>query len=280
MPRPAAEAGNQGFPILAGYILEKNKGERKFAMTAPVTQSAEPVKLEMTAPVTQSAVPGGFLVQFVLPKGVTVASAPEPLDARVTLRDIAPARAAVFRYSGSWSDTNYDKHLVILQAASMLPALSQSATPCIPGTTLRSPHGSYGAMKSGSLEDEIRQATHRPGGARSRRTSQRLRQYGRTLPAPVAAPRPAEVTPAGPDAGMAVARPGFGVGRARIGEPVFQEPSSSINKAIEATRFWSARRRWMVSAAASSRATIAPTSSRHVASDCSRRWGSLRPRRT
>jgi hypothetical protein len=114
---PAGEAGNQAFPILAGYIFGKNKGEKKFAMTAPVTQVAAPVKLEMTAPVTQTAAPGGFLVQFVLPKGVTVASAPEPLDARVQLREVVPSRVAVIRYSGFWSDSNYNEHLAKLQAA-------------------------------------------------------------------------------------------------------------------------------------------------------------------
>ncbi len=113
----AAEAGSQAFPILAGYIFGKNKGERKFAMTAPVTQSVEPVKLAMTAPVTQTAASGGFRVQFVLPKGVTSASAPEPLDARISLRDIAPSRVAVIRYSGFWSDANYNEHLDKLQAA-------------------------------------------------------------------------------------------------------------------------------------------------------------------
>jgi hypothetical protein len=117
VPGPAADAGNLAFPILAGYIFGKNKGERKFAMTAPVTQAAEPVKLEMTAPVTQTAAPGGFRVQFVLPKGVSMASAPEPLDARVSLRDIAPSRIAVIRYSGFWSDANYNEHLAKLQAA-------------------------------------------------------------------------------------------------------------------------------------------------------------------
>ncbi len=35
----ASEAGKRAFPILAGYIFGKNKGERTFAMTAPVTQS-------------------------------------------------------------------------------------------------------------------------------------------------------------------------------------------------------------------------------------------------
>ena len=49
----AEQAGNRAFPILAAYIFGKNKGSRKLEMTAPVTQTAEPVKLAMTAPVTQ-----------------------------------------------------------------------------------------------------------------------------------------------------------------------------------------------------------------------------------
>jgi len=126
---PAEEAGNLAFPILAGYIFGKNKGERKFAMTAPVTQAAVPVKLEMTAPVTQTAAPGGFLVQFVLPKGVTVTSAPEPLDARIHLRDVAPSRVAVIRYSGFWSASNYDEHLAKLQSALRAGDLTWSGAP-------------------------------------------------------------------------------------------------------------------------------------------------------
>jgi hypothetical protein len=112
---PAAEAGTQAFGILAGYIFGKNKGERKFAMTAPVTQAPVPKKLEMTAPVTQIAVPTGFLVQFVLPKGVMVASAPEPMDARVQIREVSPSLVAVIRYSGLWTDANYNEHLAKLQ---------------------------------------------------------------------------------------------------------------------------------------------------------------------
>ena len=114
---PADKAGSQAFPILAGYIFGKNRGERKLAMTAPVTQTAVPVKLAMTAPVTQAAVPDGFVVQFVLPKDITLANAPEPLDARVKLREVAPSRVAVIRYSGFWSESNYQKHLQLLQTA-------------------------------------------------------------------------------------------------------------------------------------------------------------------
>jgi hypothetical protein len=117
VPGPAEDAGSAAFPILAGYIFGKNKGERKLEMTAPVTQVAEPVKLEMTAPVTQVADSAGFRVQFVLPKGVTAVNAPAPVDARVKLRNIPPGRMAVIRYSGFWSSSNYQQHLAKLRAS-------------------------------------------------------------------------------------------------------------------------------------------------------------------
>jgi hypothetical protein len=113
----AEEAGNQAFPILAGYIFGKNKGEKTFSMTAPVTQTAVPVRMDMTAPVTQAAVAGGMRVQFVLPKGVTLATAPEPIDPRVQLRLVPAAAWAVIRYSGTWSQSNYLEHLAELKTA-------------------------------------------------------------------------------------------------------------------------------------------------------------------
>jgi hypothetical protein len=112
------DAGNEAFPVLAGYIFGKNKGKRSLEMTAPVTQVAEPVKLEMTAPVTQSAAAeGAYAVQFVLPRDVTLATAPEPLDPRVQVRAVPARRVAVIRYSGLWSQANYDEHLARLRSA-------------------------------------------------------------------------------------------------------------------------------------------------------------------
>jgi hypothetical protein len=113
----ATQAGEQGFPILAAYIFGKNKGQKTLPMTAPVIQSASGTKLPMTAPVTQSAISGGYIVQFVLPRGVTLTTAPEPLDTRIALREVAARRVAVIRYSGFWSDANYEEHLSLLQQA-------------------------------------------------------------------------------------------------------------------------------------------------------------------
>ncbi len=128
---PAEEAGNQAFPILAGYIFGKNKGEKKFAMTAPVTQTSAPMRMEMTAPVTQAAVAGGMQVQFVLPKGVTVATAPEPVDSRVQLREVPASTWAVIRYSGTWSQSNYSEHLGKLKVALLAAGVATQGEPLL-----------------------------------------------------------------------------------------------------------------------------------------------------
>jgi hypothetical protein len=127
----AADAGNQAFPILAGYIFGKNKGERKLQMTAPVTQAAEPMKMAMTAPVTQSAAPTGMRVQFVLPREVTLATAPEPLDPRVQLREEPAVTRATIRYSGTWSQANYDEHLAKLRATLAAAGVATEGEPVL-----------------------------------------------------------------------------------------------------------------------------------------------------
>ena len=136
VPGPASEAGNQGFSLLGGYIFGKNKGERKLEMTAPVTQTpaaqpAPPVKLDMTAPVTQAAAPGGFLVQFVMPKGYTLATLPEPLDARVKLREVPGKNVAVIRFSGSWSQSLYEQQLQVLRSALTAAGMATTGEPVL-----------------------------------------------------------------------------------------------------------------------------------------------------
>lgn len=125
----ATATGNEGFRILADYIFGKNKGENKLAMTAPVIQAAAPTRLAMTAPVMQSAASGAYLVQFVLPKGVTLETAPEPIDSRIVLRPEPAKRVAVIRYSGLWSDDNYNRHLAQLQETMRTAGLTSSGAP-------------------------------------------------------------------------------------------------------------------------------------------------------
>jgi hypothetical protein len=129
MPGPADDVVSQAFPILTGYIFGKNKGARALVTTETVKHLAAPIHFAMTAPVTQIAVPGGFTVQFILPSGVTLASAPEPDDPRVTLRELPAHRLAAIRYSGFWAASNYATHLATLMAALKAVALSWSGEP-------------------------------------------------------------------------------------------------------------------------------------------------------
>jgi hypothetical protein len=111
------DAGSQAFRLLAGYIFGANRSRSKLAMTAPVSQQAQPEKIAMTAPVSQRAASKGFLVQFTMPAGYTLATLPIPDDPRVTLREIPPRKVAVLRYSGSWSKARYEKKLKVLRDA-------------------------------------------------------------------------------------------------------------------------------------------------------------------
>lgn len=117
VPGPADQAGNQAFKVLAGYIFGNNKGDQKIAMTAPVTQTAESVRIAMTAPVTQSTSgqDGDYVVRFTMPASYTLATLPEPLDPKVQLRELPPVRMAAIKYTGRWTDENYDEHLKLLR---------------------------------------------------------------------------------------------------------------------------------------------------------------------
>jgi hypothetical protein len=106
-----SEAGNEGFRRLAGYIFGKNHRRVKIAMTAPVAQAPrakteEGERLAMTAPVAQRRQGTSWTVAFTMPEGETLATLPIPDDPRIVLREIPPARVAVVRFSGRWTDAN------------------------------------------------------------------------------------------------------------------------------------------------------------------------------
>jgi hypothetical protein len=95
------EAASKGFRLLAGYIFGGNKQRQDIAMTAPVAQRAASQKIAMTAPVAQTqASAGSWVVRFTMPSAYTLQTLPVPDDARVSLRNIEPARFAVLRFSG------------------------------------------------------------------------------------------------------------------------------------------------------------------------------------
>jgi len=119
-----SDALSAGFRRLAGYIFGGNRAKAKIAMTAPVGQSGASTseKIAMTAPVASALAPDGrWVVQFFMPKDRSLASLPEPDDARVELVTVAAQRFAVLRYTGLGSVATQDQKraelLAGLQAA-------------------------------------------------------------------------------------------------------------------------------------------------------------------
>lgn len=111
-----AAAGNEGFRRLAGYIFGGNRVRKKIAMTAPVGERQENRKLAMTAPVGERSEDGTWVITFTMPLGETLESLPVPDDARVTLHETPPARIAVHRFSGRWTDGKYVEKTAALRA--------------------------------------------------------------------------------------------------------------------------------------------------------------------
>jgi len=111
-------AGNEGFRRLFRYITGANDGGESISMTAPVARSAKDgAKIAMTAPVQRAADPGGELVSFMLPSKYTMATAPQPTDPRVQVREVPERLVAVVRYRGRWSDSNYQENRKVLLAS-------------------------------------------------------------------------------------------------------------------------------------------------------------------
>lgn len=73
------------FGRLFKYISKNNKAEQKIAMTTPVFMTKEGQKSEMN---------------FVVPKEVAKAGAPEPKSDQVSVKTWSPGKVAVYRYKG------------------------------------------------------------------------------------------------------------------------------------------------------------------------------------
>lgn len=109
------DAGSRAFRKLFNYIDGENHASSEIAMTAPVSQQAEGRKIAMTSPVSQEPAEEGWAVSFTMPAAFTMDTIPQPNDESVVIRQIPAYRAAAIRYSGTWSQKNFDEHLSELQ---------------------------------------------------------------------------------------------------------------------------------------------------------------------
>ncbi len=108
MPDGRDAGGNAAFRRLFDYISGNNHAARKIEMTVPVMMGAASRKIEMTVPVlTQPGSGTAPTMQFVLPSGFTLDSAPQPVDPALRLRQLPEQWFAVRRYSGRTTEDNF-----------------------------------------------------------------------------------------------------------------------------------------------------------------------------
>ncbi len=123
------DAMGESFNILAGYIFGNNtkkqsismtspvieNGNEKIAMTTPVIES-ESVNIAMTTPVVeQDSGANKKVFSFVMPAEYTMATLPEPLDKRVTIKKVESKKIAVLTFSGFYSEKKINEKKQLLK---------------------------------------------------------------------------------------------------------------------------------------------------------------------
>ena len=103
-------ASNEGFMRLFRYITGDNNIQMDIEMTAPVQRNAVSEDIAMTAPVQRVETEQGWRIAFMLPEKFSMETAPLPTDERINLRPVAGQLMAVVRYSGRWTERNFEKH--------------------------------------------------------------------------------------------------------------------------------------------------------------------------
>lgn len=112
------DAGSKAFKLLFGYISGENQPRVNVDMTAPVSQQASSDRIEMTAPVSQQPTEDNqrWIVAFMMPATTSMDTLPEPVNPKVTLRQVPERRMAVVRYSGFWNEKGYLENKSKLEA--------------------------------------------------------------------------------------------------------------------------------------------------------------------
>jgi hypothetical protein len=108
-------AGNIAFRRLFNYISGQNRKKASIDMTAPVNQNVVSEKIKMTSPVNLEKAQDNYVISFLMPSKYSMETLPEPMDSRITLREIPARKIAALRYSGSWSRDRYLSQKALLE---------------------------------------------------------------------------------------------------------------------------------------------------------------------
>ncbi|MEU5907780.1 heme-binding protein [Micromonospora sp. NPDC047527] len=107
----------EAFRPLTAYLGGANRARHPIgaATPAPSTDGGSQ-KIAMTVPVVQveGEWPGAYLIQFVMPAACTTATLPEPVDARVQIREVPAQLAAAMRFSGRWTEKAFSQRATML----------------------------------------------------------------------------------------------------------------------------------------------------------------------
>jgi SOUL heme-binding protein len=127
-PGDRNSAAYSGFRKLAGYIFGGNARRQSIEMTAPVIES----RLGATAePMGPSSNPRGWVISFVMPRGLSLEALPKPNDKAVTLRQSRPTRFAVVRFAGLAGDDSVAAKTAELKAFLAAKGLNPIGPPVI-----------------------------------------------------------------------------------------------------------------------------------------------------
>ena len=123
------QVGSEGFRRLADYINGENRTKQSIAMTAPVSQEAQPEKIAMTAPVGQEKSGDRWRITFVMPSKYALDTLPEPVDSRIDIKQEPGRLVAAVLYSGTWSRKRYEENKARLLAWIEERGFKQTAEP-------------------------------------------------------------------------------------------------------------------------------------------------------
>ncbi len=113
-----ADAANDAFRVLAGFIFGDNARSEKIAMTAPVTQIPQEGRYqesrhqENTDEGQQS-----WTVDFRMPSQYGRENLPAPENDLISIEELSSYRAIAIRFNGGWDVKNLQSHRQELDAA-------------------------------------------------------------------------------------------------------------------------------------------------------------------
>ena len=110
IPGARKEAIKDGFRILADYIF----GNNKIKPHNTKYDNQEVTKIPMTAPVQQQWIDNSWLISFIMPAEYDIDSLPEPVNKDIKIKKIESKDFVVIRFAGFGSDSNIEKHKIIL----------------------------------------------------------------------------------------------------------------------------------------------------------------------